>query len=70
VELWLHFILWHTSGHMKISMTNGMIIGSLSLAQELGTCKETDPSFLKFETVGAVLQFMYQFLLICEKLSK
>jgi len=55
---------------MKISMTNGMIIGSLSLAQELGTCKETDPSFLKFETVGAVLQFMYQFLLICEKLSK
>lgn len=39
-------------------MTNGMMVDSVSLAQELGACKETDPSFLKFETVGAILQFM------------
>lgn len=39
-------------------MTNGMIIDNLSLAQELVACKETDPSFLKFETVGAILQFV------------
>lgn len=38
----------------KISMTNGTIVDSLSLAQELGAWEETDPSFLKFETVDAI----------------
>lgn len=52
--LWLCFLLWYTSEYNKISMTNGMIVDSLSLAQKLGACKETDPSFLKFETVDAV----------------
>lgn len=35
-------------------MTNGTIVDSLSLAQELGAWEETDLSFLKFDTLDAI----------------
>lgn len=39
-----------TSEHIIISVTNDMVVNSLSLVQELGAWEKTDPSFLKFET--------------------